>query len=128
MARLTLPLDATVIEARDRKQPVRALLTAGGKPVASQLLEFDPQGMAYARFELTETAGALRIVVGPPDASEDELVGLQTLGIDVPLRRFVGREGVSDARQSVRQRPLALVTTSRACCRVLLAGGHHRPP
>lgn len=92
MARLTLPLDATGIEARDRKQPVRALLTAGGRPVASQLLEFDPKGMAHARFELKETAGALRIVVGPPDASDDELVGLQTLGIDVPLRRFVGRE------------------------------------
>lgn len=92
MARLTLPLDATGIEVRDPRQPVKALLTAGGKPLASQILEFDPKGYAYAQFEFKEAPGPLRVVVGPPDASDDELIGLQTLGIDVPLRRFYGRD------------------------------------
>jgi hypothetical protein len=92
MARLTLPLDATGIEGRDPRQPVKALLTAGGKPLASQVIEFDPKGMAYAQFEFKEAPGALRVIVGPPDAADDELVGLQTLGIDVPLRRFFGRD------------------------------------
>ena len=92
MARLTIPLDATGIEGRDPKQPVKVLLTAGGKPLASTTVAFDAKGYAQAQFEIKEPAGSLRVIVGPPDAEDDELPGLQTLGIDVPLRRFVGRD------------------------------------
>jgi hypothetical protein len=92
MARLTLPLDAAGIDDRDPKQAVKALLTAGGKPLMSTLVEFDTKGQAWATFDLKELSGPLRVIVGPPDANDDELPGLQTLGIDVPLRRFTGRD------------------------------------
>lgn len=92
MARILVPLDATGIDGFDPKQPVKVLLTAGGKPLASTTVEFDAKGYAQASLEFKEARGALRVIVGPPDAADDELPGLQTLGVDVPLRRFNGRD------------------------------------
>ncbi|MCC6930480.1 MAG: carboxypeptidase regulatory-like domain-containing protein [Gemmatimonadaceae bacterium] len=92
MARLTIPLDASGIEGLDPKQPVKVLLASGDRPVAAQAVTFDKKGQAQAAFDLDNTPGGLRVVVGPPDASDDELLGLQTIGIDVPRRRFRDRD------------------------------------
>ncbi|MEP7380227.1 MAG: carboxypeptidase-like regulatory domain-containing protein [Gemmatimonadota bacterium] len=92
MARLTIPLDASGIEGLDPKQPVKVLLTSGGTPVASQEVTFDKKGQAQAAFDVDPKQTGLRVVVGPPDASDEELTGLQTIGVDVPRRRFYGRD------------------------------------
>ncbi len=92
MARLTIPLDASGIEGFDPKQPVKVLLTSGGTPIASETITFDKKGVGQVAFDVDPKQTGLRVVVGPPDASDEELTGLQTIGVDVPRRRFGGRD------------------------------------
>ena len=92
MARLTIPLDASGIEGFDPKQPVKVLLTSGGTPVASETITFDKKGLGQVGFDVDPKQTGLRVVLGPPDASDEELTGLQTIGVDVPRRRFGGRD------------------------------------
>ncbi len=94
MARLTIPLDASGIEGFDPKQPVKVLLTSGGTPVASETITFDKKGLGQVGFDVDPKQTGLRVVLGPPDASDEELTGLQTIGVDVPRRRFGGRDGL----------------------------------
>lgn len=92
MARITIPLDASGIEGLDSKQPVKVLLTSGGRPVAAERVTFDTKGQAQISMDVDAKAGGLRVVVGPHDASDVELLGLQTIGVDIPLRRWLGRD------------------------------------
>ncbi|MCC6771667.1 MAG: carboxypeptidase regulatory-like domain-containing protein [Gemmatimonadaceae bacterium] len=92
MARLTVPLDAAGIDGFDPKQPVKVLLTSGGKPIGAQSVSLDKKGQGEATFDVDEKQTGLRIIVGPPDATDEELTGLQTIGVDIPKRRFGGRE------------------------------------
>lgn len=91
MARLTIPLDASGIEGFDPKQPVKVLLGSGGKPLVSRVVSLDAKGLGTLSLDIEREPRALRVIVGPPDASDDELLGLQTLGVDVPLRRWRGK-------------------------------------
>jgi hypothetical protein len=92
MPRLTVPLDAAGIEGLDLKQPVKVLLTSAGRPVASHTVTLDRKAQGSASFDVDDKPGGLRIIVGPPDASDEELLGLQTIGVDIPRRRFGARE------------------------------------
>ncbi|MBC8085991.1 MAG: carboxypeptidase regulatory-like domain-containing protein [Phycisphaerae bacterium] len=92
MSRLTIPLDASGIEGLDAKQPVKVLLTSGGKPIASREVTFDKGQQAQVAFDVDTKQSGLRVIVGPADATDDELTGLQTIGVDVPRRRFGTRE------------------------------------
>lgn len=91
--RLVVPLDASGIEDFDPGRAVRALaLDGAGKPAAdSQTVKFDAKGQATVAFRLARRPGSLRVVVGPADASDEELAGLQTLAVDVPARRWLGK-------------------------------------
>ncbi len=92
MARITVPLDASGIEGFDPKQPVKVLVASGGKPLASQVANLDAKGKAQVAIDFKGSARGVRVVVGPPDASDDELLGLQTIAVDVPLRRWLGKD------------------------------------
>ncbi len=91
MARLTVPLDASGIPEFDPKQPVKVLVAAGGKPIASETVSLDKKGQGQVSLAVKDARG-LRVVVGPPDATDEELLGLQTIAVDVPLRRWRGKE------------------------------------
>lgn len=92
MPRLTIPLDASGIDGFDPKQPVKVLLTSSGRPIGAQSVTFDRKGQGTVAFDVAPTMTGLRVVVGPPDATDEELRGLQTIGVDVPQRRLAGRE------------------------------------
>ncbi len=92
MARLTIPLDASSVEGLDPKQPVKVLVTAGGKVVASERTTLDKKGMGQVAVDIKGAAPGLRVTVGPPDASDEELQGLQTIAVDVPGRRWLGKD------------------------------------
>jgi hypothetical protein len=92
MASITVPLDASGIPDLDPKQAVKVLLTSRGKPVSSKSVTFDRQQQAKVAFNVDSSASGLRVIVGPHDATDEDLLGLQTIGVDVPLRRFLGKE------------------------------------
>jgi hypothetical protein len=76
----------------DPKQAVKVLLVSRAKPVSSQSVVFDKQQKAQVAFDIDAQASGLRVIVGPGDATDDELTGLQTIGVDVPRRRFAGKD------------------------------------
>jgi hypothetical protein len=92
MARLTVPLDAAGIDDLDPKQPIKVVLASGERPLESRTITLDTKGGAAVSFDFERAASGLRVLVGPPDATDEEMLGLQTLGVDVPLRRFLGRD------------------------------------
>jgi hypothetical protein len=91
MARIIIPLDAAGIEGLDPKQQIKVLLASGGKPLASQSVTLDKKASAQVSFDVKENARGLRVFVGPHDATDDELLGLQTIAVDIPHRRWLGR-------------------------------------
>lgn len=81
---LVLPLDASQVP--DFK-PERGLKVAvvGAKDVllASTPVKLNEKGLAEAKLELEKPEGDLRLIVGPDDADDKEILGLQTLSVRV---------------------------------------------
>jgi hypothetical protein len=91
--RLVVPLDASAIEGFESDRPVRVLaVDATGQPLTElQIAKFDAKGQAVATFSLAQRTGSARVVVGPGDATDEELAGLQTLRVDLLGRRWAGQ-------------------------------------
>jgi hypothetical protein len=88
-----IPLDATGIKDFNPEQPVKVAVQNRKGIVSSQIATFDARGRGVAIFKFPANPGALRIVVGPGDASEEELVGLQTINFELTARQWAaGRE------------------------------------
>jgi len=83
---LEVPLDASGVEQREAGRPIKVLLQLRGGDISSQTTKLDEKGHASVRFDFQQPPGALRVIVGPGDAGDDELVGLQTIAVDVPQR------------------------------------------
>ena len=92
--RLDVPLDASGIEDFKPEQPVKVLALAGDRPLASQTVKLDAKGYGTARLTLSERPGALRVIVGPHDASDEELAGLQTINVNVSARQWLGKSAL----------------------------------
>lgn len=95
MPRITIPFDASGIDDFDSKQPIKVLLSSGGKPLRSEVVSLDPKGQGKVSLDVEGEPRGLRVIVGPPDASDEELLGLQTIGVDVPLRRWQGKPEIA---------------------------------
>jgi hypothetical protein len=87
--RLTIPLDASGIEGFKPEQPVKVLVTDGkGRPVAdAQSVKLDAKGMGSATISVPAATG-VRVILGPADATDEEMVGLQTVTLDIPGRQL----------------------------------------
>lgn len=85
--RLTIPLDASAIEGFKPEQPVKVLVVdGGGRPMAEgQTVKLDAKGMGSTTVSVA-TTGGVRVILGPADASDEELVGLQTVSLDLSGR------------------------------------------
>jgi hypothetical protein len=83
---LELPLDASQIDGFKPDHQVKAAVQDTRGSIRSQLVSFDDKGNALVRFTFEEKPGNLSVVVGPPDATDQELFGLQTLTVNVPAR------------------------------------------
>jgi hypothetical protein len=92
MPHITVPLDGSGIEGVDASQQVKVLLAAGGKPLVSEVVSLDNKGQARATLGIQGKPRGVRVIVGPADAGDEELLGLQTIGVDVPLRRWSGKD------------------------------------
>ncbi len=88
---LEVPLDASDIEGfkPDQAVKVAAFDRAGG--VVESVVKFDAKGQAVATLTFKQAPGTLRVVVGPEQASAEQLQGLQTLAVDVPGRQWLDK-------------------------------------
>ena len=86
--KLDVPLDASRVEGFDPRLKLKVLARDAKRAVGSAIVKFDERGKATASMTFEELPGPLRVLVGPADASDEELVGLQTLSVDVSLRQW----------------------------------------
>ena len=88
---LEIPLDASGIEGLKPDQPVKVIAVSRDLPIASEIVKLDAKGHAVARLALPERPGAIRVALGPADATDQELAGLQTINVNVAPRRWAGQ-------------------------------------
>jgi len=87
--RLTVPLDASDIEGFSPEHSVKVLIRARDGSHESQTVRLNAKGKGTATFAFDKKPGPLRVVVGPGDASEEELIGMQTMSLDVSARQWL---------------------------------------
>ncbi|MBI2686881.1 MAG: carboxypeptidase regulatory-like domain-containing protein [Acidobacteria bacterium] len=100
--KLTVPLDASGVEDFKPDQPVKVVVVDGKGKASATVAKLDAKGHGTATFEFKENPGALRVLLGPESASNDEMQGLQTIGVDVAARQF--------AVKDVKLAPIAIST------------------
>lgn len=81
---LRVSLDASGVEDRE-EQELKVVIRAQDGTVTSELVQLDKSGQGAADVSI-EAAGALRVVVGPARASDEDLLASQTLSVNVPSR------------------------------------------
>jgi hypothetical protein len=87
--KLDIPLDASEIEGFKPEQNIKVLvIRPDGTILDSQIVKFNARGTGLASFTFSEKPGALRVIVGPEAATDDELQGLQTLYLNVSARQW----------------------------------------
>ena len=85
---LAVTLDASGIEGFEPDRKVKVLAVPERGESRSATVELDEAGKGTARFDLDETPGAVKVYVGPADAADEELPGLQTIARSIPARRW----------------------------------------
>src|SRR5437870_10008448 len=88
--RLTVPLDASGIKDFKPEKPVKVAAFDSRGRAHEATVRLSPQGKGTATFSFEEHPGTLRVVVGPEDASAEQLKGLQTIGVTVSIRNWQG--------------------------------------
>ena len=88
---LEVPLDASAVEGFKPEKPVKVLLLNRKGPVQSAIVALDDKGHGSARFALPERSGNLRVLVGPADATDEELTGLQIVAADITARLWANQ-------------------------------------
>src|SRR6266545_3521742 len=83
---LEVPLDVSGIEDAEPGQKVKVLAQDRSGALYSDTVSIGPKQEAVATLAFDEHPGALRVMVGPADAEDEELRGLQTIALDVPPR------------------------------------------
>src|SRR5688572_209646 len=90
---LVVPLDASgVADFKPERGLKVAVVGEKGRVIASEKTTLDAKGRAEVRFAFAAPPGNVRVLVGPDDASDEEILGLQTLGASVSANQF--REAV----------------------------------
>jgi hypothetical protein len=81
--RLGVPLDASGIEGFKPEKPVKVVVKDGKGRLYAQTVDLDEKGKGSANFQLPHERSAFRVYIGPGDASDEELTGLQTIDLTV---------------------------------------------
>lgn len=89
--RLKIPLDASGIEDLEPDQTVKVAIRRRDGSIEEQIVKLSGKGEAAARFGFAEQPGAVRVAIGPADASAQELFNMQTITADVSTRRWLDR-------------------------------------
>jgi hypothetical protein len=85
---LQIPLDASGIEGFKPEQEVKVVAQRQDGSLVSQTIRLDEKGQGAVNFVFDEHPGALRIIVGPGIAADEELLGMQTINLHVLIRQW----------------------------------------
>ena len=88
---LTIPLDGSGIEEIKTGTAVKIIAKDREDKVYAQTVKIGANKKAEATFRFPRHPGPLRVVMGPSDATDEELLGLQTLSFDVSTRHWAGK-------------------------------------
>ncbi len=86
--KLAVPLDASGIEGFKPDHPVKVLVVDRRGAISSRLVKLDEKGRGLATFTFSDNPGTSRVVVGPDTASDQELLVMQTISLDIPARQW----------------------------------------
>ena len=107
---LVVPLDASgVADFKPERGLKVAIVGEKGRVIASEKVKLDDKGRAEVRFAFAAPPGNVRVLVGPDDANDDEIVGLQTLGVSVSADVVprIARQAAAAAHHRLLLAPLA---------------------
>src|SRR5215204_1331469 len=88
--KLEIPIDASTVEDFKPDLAVRALIVNRAGKTYSKATKLDNNGSALVAFDFPDNPGSLRLILGPESASDEELLNLQTISLQVPLNRAAG--------------------------------------
>lgn len=88
--RLVIPLDASGVEGLGDGGAVKVAVQSAGK-TQSQIIKVNGKGAGDATFNLEAVGGVTTIVLGPPDADDEEVFGLQTMRFDLASTEWKGK-------------------------------------
>jgi hypothetical protein len=93
--KLIVPLDASQIEDFEPGREVKVLVQHSDGSTREETVRFSENRQGSATFTFESDPGALHIVVGPHDASAEDLLHLQTLTMDLPANLWVEKQEVT---------------------------------
>jgi len=85
---LAIPIDASKLEEIEVGTEIKIAAETKDGVIISQTVKLPDSGKASAKLEFKEQPGTLRVAVGPADASDNELMGLQTINFTVTARQW----------------------------------------
>jgi hypothetical protein len=91
--KLEIPLDASKIENFKPQQAVKVLVQ-GSDGDSTELVKLDGKGYGRATFEFDKKPGALRVILGPESASDEELRALQTIRAEIPSQMWADKSAL----------------------------------
>lgn len=89
--RLDIPLDASGVRDFKPDRGVKVVAFDGKGQAYQATAKLDAHGKGTAALTFPEAPGNLQIVVGPEDASPEQLGGLQTISVNVTRRQWAGQ-------------------------------------
>lgn len=88
---LEVPIDASEVEEFDPARPVKVVVVDEEGRTQSEVTRLDKGAHASVTFGFAELPRTLRVILGPEDAGDDELIGLQTINVVVPGRQWLNQ-------------------------------------
>jgi hypothetical protein len=86
--KLEVPLDASGVKGFKPDRAVKVIAYGQTGHASEQTVRLDEKGKGNAILTFSEPPGGLRVVVGPENASAEQLKGLQTIGVNVSARQW----------------------------------------
>lgn len=93
--KLTVPLDASRIKDLKPGRAVKVVAYDRKGRAYEDVAKLDDKGMGKAVLSFPQSPGGLRVVIGPENASAEELKGLQTISTDVSARQWQDKRELS---------------------------------
>ncbi len=88
---LGVPLDVSHIEDGAAGERLKVVVRDADGTLASQIVKLSSQGKGQAKFDFRKRPAGQTVYVGPADAEDEELTGLQTLRVDVTDRLWADK-------------------------------------